>query len=181
MGFPLEKDWDDIRKMPEHPTLQKDFKRSNYTSCSLVKYMEKHKVKQDSKAFLLLQKLLLMDPTKRITSDTAMQDQYFQEEPLPTQDVFHGCPIPYPKREFLTDDENEDKADTNNKQQNNNNQGNHDNNNHGPSAAKRVRISGMPTLPPVTTSSSSSGHGIQNQTNLFPNNQQMAPNFSQRY
>jgi cyclin-dependent kinase 8/11 len=28
MGFPLEKDWDDIRKMPEHPTLQKDFKRS---------------------------------------------------------------------------------------------------------------------------------------------------------
>lgn len=95
--------------------------------------------------------------------------------------VFHGCPIPYPKREFLTDDENEDKADTNNKQQNNNNQGNHDNNNHGPSAAKRVRISGMPTLPPVTTSSSSSGHGIQNQTNLFPNNQQMATNFSQRY
>lgn len=30
MGFPLEKDWDDIRKMPEHPTLQKDFKRSKY-------------------------------------------------------------------------------------------------------------------------------------------------------
>lgn len=48
--------------------------------------MEKHKVKQDSKAFLLLQKLLLMDPTKRITSDQAMQDQYFQEEPLPTQE-----------------------------------------------------------------------------------------------
>jgi cyclin-dependent kinase 8/11 len=93
--------------------------------------------------------------------------------------VFHGCPIPYPKREFLTDDENEDKADTNNKQQNNN-QANHDNNNHGPSAAKRVRISGMPALPPVTTSSSG-GHGIQNQTNLFQNNQQMAPNFSQRY
>lgn len=28
MGFPLDKDWEDIRKMPEHPTLQKDFKRS---------------------------------------------------------------------------------------------------------------------------------------------------------
>jgi hypothetical protein len=28
MGFPLEKDWEDIRKMPEHPTLLKDFKRS---------------------------------------------------------------------------------------------------------------------------------------------------------
>lgn len=45
--------------------------------------MDKHKVKQDSKAFLLLQKLLLMDPTKRISSESAMQDQYFQEEPLP--------------------------------------------------------------------------------------------------
>ncbi|GFU37429.1 cyclin-dependent kinase 8 [Trichonephila clavipes] len=28
MGFPLEKDWEDIKKMPEHTTLMKDFKRS---------------------------------------------------------------------------------------------------------------------------------------------------------
>lgn len=46
--------------------------------------MEKHKIKPDSKAFLLLQKLLLMDPTKRNTSESAMQDPYFSEEPLPT-------------------------------------------------------------------------------------------------
>ena len=26
--------------------------------------------------------------------------------------VFEGKPIPYPKREFLTDDDNDDKADT---------------------------------------------------------------------
>lgn len=32
MGFPLEKDWEDIKKMPEHPTLLKDFKRSKYVS-----------------------------------------------------------------------------------------------------------------------------------------------------
>jgi Protein kinase domain. len=30
MGFPLEKDWEDIKKMPEHPTLLKDFKRTKY-------------------------------------------------------------------------------------------------------------------------------------------------------
>lgn len=30
MGFPLDKDWEDIRKMPEHHTLSKDFKRSKY-------------------------------------------------------------------------------------------------------------------------------------------------------
>lgn len=52
--------------------------------------MERHKIKPESKAFHLLQKLLLMDPNKRITSEQAMQDPYFSEEPLPTQDVFAG-------------------------------------------------------------------------------------------
>ena len=73
MGFPQDKDWEDIRKMPEHPTLLKDFKRSNYTNCSLIKYMERHRIKPDRKDFQLLQKLLIMDPTKRITSEQAMQ------------------------------------------------------------------------------------------------------------
>nr|CAD7406862.1 unnamed protein product [Timema poppensis] len=151
MGFPLEKEWEDIKKMPEHPTLLKDFKRANYSNCSLIKYMDRHKIKPDSKAFHLLQKLLLMDPNKRITSETAMQDAFFQEDPLPTPEtishetvaldhlnrclvtalvsnqafgavpesrgcsgssVFAGCQIPYPKREFLTDDDNEDKSDS---------------------------------------------------------------------
>ncbi|KAJ7409578.1 Cyclin-dependent kinase 8 [Willisornis vidua] len=87
MGFPADKDWEDIKKMPEHSTLMKDFRRNTYTNCSLIKYMEKHKVKPDSKAFHLLQKLLTMDPIKRITSEQAMQDPYFLEDPLPTSDV----------------------------------------------------------------------------------------------
>lgn len=129
--------------MPEHNTLSKDFKRSNYANCSLIKYMERHKIKPDSKAFHLLQKLLLMDPNKRITSEQAMQDPYFQEDPLPTQDVFAGCPIPYPKREFLTDEDQDDnKADNkrpsqNQQQQSGGNVGNH--NDHA-NAAKRARL-----------------------------------------
>ncbi|XP_019740522.1 cyclin-dependent kinase 19 isoform X3 [Hippocampus comes] len=110
MGYPADKDWEDIRKMPEYPTLQKDFRRTTYANSSLIKYMEKHKVKPDSKVFLLLQKLLTMDPTKRITSEQALQDPYFLEDPLPTTDVFAGCQIPYPKREFLNEDEPEEKA-----------------------------------------------------------------------
>uniref|UniRef100_A0AAR2IPZ5 Cyclin-dependent kinase 8 n=1 Tax=Pygocentrus nattereri TaxID=42514 RepID=A0AAR2IPZ5_PYGNA len=106
----IDKDWEDIRKMPEYPTLQKDFRRTTYANSSLIKYMEKHKVKPDSKVFLLLQKLLTMDPTKRITSEQALQDPYFLEEPLPTSDVFAGCQIPYPKREFLNEDEPEEKT-----------------------------------------------------------------------
>ncbi|XP_075720343.1 cyclin-dependent kinase 19 isoform X1 [Rhinoderma darwinii] len=118
MGFPADKDWEDIRKMPEYPTLQKDFRRTTYANSSLIKYMEKHKVKPDSKVFLLLQKLLTMDPTKRLTSDQALLDLYFQEDPLPTSDVFAGCQIPYPKREFLNEDEPEEKADKNQQAQN---------------------------------------------------------------
>lgn len=30
--------------------------------------------------------------------------------------VFAGCPIPYPKREFLTDDDQDDKSDANKRQ-----------------------------------------------------------------
>ncbi|KAM5257331.1 cyclin-dependent kinase 19 isoform 2-T2 [Ctenodactylus gundi] len=122
MGFPADKDWEDIRKMPEYPTLQKDFRRTTYANSSLIKYMEKHKVKPDSKVFLLLQKLLTMDPTKRITSEQALQDPYFQEDPLPTLDVFAGCQIPYPKREFLNEDEPEEKGDKNQQQQQNQHQ-----------------------------------------------------------
>ncbi|XP_030637923.1 cyclin-dependent kinase 19 isoform X3 [Chanos chanos] len=117
MGFPADKDWEDIRKMPEYPTLQKDFRRTTYANSSLIKYMEKHKVKPDSKVFLLLQKLLTMDPTKRITSEQALQDAYFLEDPLPTSDVFAGCQIPYPKREFLNEDEPEEKTEKNQTQQ----------------------------------------------------------------
>ncbi|CAL1273772.1 unnamed protein product [Larinioides sclopetarius] len=166
----IEKDWEDIKKMPEHITLMKDFKRSNYSNCSLIKYMEKHKVKPDSKAFMLLQKLLLMDPTKRITSEQAMQDGYFQEDPLPTQDVFSGYHIPYPKREFLTDDEQEDKSDTN-KTNANNNQGNQDNNNHGPSV-KRVRMAPPPPNTTAATASSQSHMGVQQSSMNFNSGQQ---------
>ena len=89
MGFPQERDWEDIRKMPEHGTLLRDFKKSSYANCSLAKYMEKHKIKPDSKAFLLLQKLLCMDPVRRITSEQAKQDAYFHEEPnVTTEYVF---------------------------------------------------------------------------------------------
>lgn len=63
----------------------------SYANCSLVKYMEKHKVKSDTKAFALLSRLLLMDPNKRLTTETAMQDPYFVEDPLPmTEYAFSG-------------------------------------------------------------------------------------------
>lgn len=117
--------------------------------------MEKHKVKPDSKTFHLLQKLLTMDPIKRISSEQAMQDPYFLEDPLPTSDVFAGCQIPYPKREFLTEEEPEDKGDKKNQQQQQGNNhtngtghpGNQDNSHAQGPPLKKVRV-----VPPTTTS-----------------------------
>ncbi|CAI8003526.1 Cyclin-dependent kinase 8 [Geodia barretti] len=113
MGYPHEKDWEDIRKMPEHGSLVRDFSRMrhNYQGCTLQRYMEKHNVKSDTSAFQLLCRFLVMDPNKRITSEQAMQDPYFSEDPKPCQDVFDGMKIPYPPRKFLSDDDNKDDKD----------------------------------------------------------------------
>ena len=56
--------------------------------------------------------MLIMDPTKRITSEEALEDRFFEESPRPCDDVFEGKPIPYEKRVFLNEDgpaANEDK------------------------------------------------------------------------
>ncbi|XP_033104864.1 cyclin-dependent kinase 8-like [Anneissia japonica] len=152
MGFPQDKDWEDMKKMPEYPTLVKDFSRPTnnpssssssssgngskqltYNSGGLAKYMEKHKVQKDTKGFHLLSKLLIMDPDKRITSEQALEDAYFKEEPTPTADVFGGQPIPYPKRDFLNDTEDgDDKSSSASKAASSNNH-----------AAKRMRVSGQ--------------------------------------
>lgn len=106
MGFPAG-DWEDIKKMPEHITFTKDFRRQDYTQYSLPKYLEKHKIRPDMPSFKLLSKLLIMDPKTRITSAKAMEDEYFQDkvDGLPQEDVFGDDKIVYPKREYLTEEE----------------------------------------------------------------------------
>lgn len=163
--------------------------------------MDRHKIKPDSKAFHLLQKLLLMDPNKRITSEQAMQDPYFSEDPLPTQDVFAGCPIPYPKREFLTDDDQEEKAE--NKQRQNQQQQQQqqqtqqqqqqqpqqqaqssNNDNHG-NPAKRVRLNGPPGHPNQVNQQQipiSQQQEFHQQQMMYNNSsQQQQQNFQQRF
>ncbi|CAF4416842.1 unnamed protein product, partial [Adineta steineri] len=70
--------------------------------------MDRHSVRSDSRAFQLLTRLLTMNPVKRLSALDAMNDAYFKEDPRPTDDVFDSVPIPYPKREYITDDDNTD-------------------------------------------------------------------------
>jgi len=194
MGFPQDKDWEDMRKMPEHPTLVKDFKRTSYQNCSLAKYMDRHRIKADSKPFLLLAKLLIMDPVKRITSEAAMADDYFKEDPPPSSDVFGNYPIPYPKREFLSDDDNDDKQESKQRERNNQQQQRERNTgsamggDSGQPPAKRVRMGGNGgnTGVPVTyhhqVQQQQQHHQHQQQHHMVYNNQQNnSNNYNQRY
>lgn len=52
-----------------------------------------------------------MDPTKRITAEQALEDPYFREDQPPAADVFEGMPIPYPRREFISDEPTDNKND----------------------------------------------------------------------
>lgn len=156
MGYPtIEKDWEDIKKMPEYNQFAKDFKKTNYQNCSLAKYMEKHKLRPDTKEFALLTKLLIMDPVKRITCQQAMDDPYFKDDPKPSDDIFENCKeIPYPKRECIPEEEPEDKDA-------------HKNQHHQP-PDKRIRINGPAPQP------------HQQQQQPGNNNNQNPENYSQR-
>ena len=107
----------DARVRPSHERIQEEqvsstdgpipdttLASSSYVNCNLSTYMEKHKVRSDSRAFQLLISLLTMDPIKRLTGTRstvtlsqpmsssfavaldAMNDGYFKEEPRPTDE-----------------------------------------------------------------------------------------------
>ncbi|CAF0946752.1 unnamed protein product [Brachionus calyciflorus] len=153
MGYPSEKDWEDIKKMPEYNNFAKDFKKTNYQNCSLAKYMEKHKIRSDSKEFILLTKLLTMDPLKRITTQQSMDDIYFKEDPKPTEDAFECFKeIPYPKRECIPEEESDHDKEAQKNQQQQANQHMHQQQHHmtsslQPPPDKRMRMN-PPGAPP---------------------------------
>lgn len=74
MGYPHESDWPEMSRMPEYLKLQKEFKRPQYANCSLQKHMERHKIRSDDSQFNLLQRMLTMDPTRRITVTFSKKD-----------------------------------------------------------------------------------------------------------
>ncbi|CAJ0959105.1 unnamed protein product, partial [Mesorhabditis belari] len=106
MGFPTESDWPDLKKMPEWKRLDQDFQNKKmFANCALHVYFQDKHIQSDRRYFKLLTKLLRMDPERRITCKEAMEDPYFKEDPKPTEDVFKGMEIPYPKREVMKCDE----------------------------------------------------------------------------
>lgn len=78
MGYPTDADWADLKKMPEYQKLTHDFKKQQFANCSLQKHMDRFKIRSDSSTFSLLQKLLTMDPLKRISAEEAMEHQFFK-------------------------------------------------------------------------------------------------------
>ncbi|KAI3410351.1 hypothetical protein GPALN_004452 [Globodera pallida] len=104
LGYPKREEWPDMLRMPGYEKLKDDFAKElhRFKDASLRRHMDKHR--PGDQAFSLLERLLTMDPLKRITAAEAKEHKYFKDSPAPTSDVFSGCDIPYPKREFLKDE-----------------------------------------------------------------------------
>ncbi|TNN19949.1 Cyclin-dependent kinase 8 isoform 2 [Schistosoma japonicum] len=110
MGYPPDDAWVDMKKMPDyHQLLRDSISKKTYGKYSLEGYLEEKKFKVDDKELTLLRRLLTMDPVKRLSAAEAMEDSYFKEGEKPNIDVFGNLPIPYPKREFISDDDADDK------------------------------------------------------------------------
>ncbi|CAL8081973.1 unnamed protein product [Calicophoron daubneyi] len=110
MGYPPDDAWVDMKKMPEYHQLMRDsINKKTYGKYSLEGYLDEKKFKVDERELALLRRLLTMDPVRRPSAAEAMEDQYFKEGEKPNNDVFGNLPIPYPKREFISDDDTDDK------------------------------------------------------------------------
>uniref|UniRef100_A0A1I7S0B1 Cyclin-dependent kinase 8 n=1 Tax=Bursaphelenchus xylophilus TaxID=6326 RepID=A0A1I7S0B1_BURXY len=105
MGYPSEAEWPDLKNMPEYLKLQAEFRRNSFANCSLKKYIESKKLPTDNQQFDLLEKMLTMDPTRRLTAEDALRHPFFKEPPFPTVDVFNGDKIPYERRQFMKDED----------------------------------------------------------------------------
>lgn len=96
-------DWQELELLPNYKRFKDDFKAFKPSNGSLDKYLKIYDQKMShSKAFLISQ-LLKMDPVARISAQQALQSTYFNEEPLPTQNVFAGLDVNFPVREFVKD------------------------------------------------------------------------------
>ncbi|CAH8561383.1 unnamed protein product [Schistosoma turkestanicum] len=110
MGYPPDDAWVDMKKMPDyHQLLRDSISKKTYGKYSLEGYFEEKKFKVDERELALLRRLLTMDPVKRLSAAEAMEDSYFKEGEKPNNDVFGNLPIPYPKREFISDDDSDEK------------------------------------------------------------------------
>ncbi|EUB61397.1 Cell division protein kinase [Echinococcus granulosus] len=103
MGYPSDDVWPDMRKMPDFPQLTRDsITRKAYGKYYLEGYLMEKRLTWD------LQSLLTIDPLRRPSAEDALKHDYFKIGEKPNEDVFGGMPIPYPKREFIADDEPDD-------------------------------------------------------------------------
>ncbi|KAF2078300.1 hypothetical protein CYY_000392 [Polysphondylium violaceum] len=95
LGKPSLEMWPDIKHLPEW---KKIANCENYPNV-LAKHIN---LDEKSAAFDLLSKMILYDPSKRITASDALDHPYFKESPPPCINAFTKGSIPYPHRQPIS-------------------------------------------------------------------------------
>eukprot|EP00045_Choanoeca_perplexa_P016235 m.217456 g.217456 ORF g.217456 m.217456 type:complete len:445 (-) comp17203_c0_seq46:1339-2673(-) len=115
MGMPVssqtrsdrDDSWQGLDAMPRYSKFMEDFKgkRSKFKKCLGEKLRDHRYPKRvnlvDNVCLHFIAKLLRLDPQRRITTEEALEDRYFSEDPPPTQNCFDHCDIEFPRRQML--------------------------------------------------------------------------------
>ncbi|OCH91706.1 kinase-like protein [Obba rivulosa] len=106
LGTPDERDWPGLKDLPEYQNM----KRLDYSD---VEHSYQNRLAEWCQSRIrphqggdLLRQLFIYDPDRRLTAYEALQHKWFQEEPLPSKNVFQSVPAnQIPPHRRITHDE----------------------------------------------------------------------------
>lgn len=103
LGPPDERDWPDLRLMPDYQTLQTMNPTRWKPPLTLRNWWAQHKHLKSDAGYNLLSQLFKYDPNVRLTAYQALHHPWFSEEPLPSHNAFASTKEQYPQRRISDD------------------------------------------------------------------------------
>ncbi|KAI0071967.1 kinase-like protein [Panus rudis PR-1116 ss-1] len=103
LGTPTELDWPDLKFMPEYHNMQ----QMNRYPPHLYQWCNNRHRKPvfPQQGYELLSQLFQYDPARRLTAKEALRHRWFQEDPMPSANIFHGIPVSHiPPQRRITND-----------------------------------------------------------------------------
>lgn len=104
LGIPNESNWQNINNYPEYYSFQQML--NGYSGNSNSNLLNWYKLigGNNKLCYKLLEQLMIYDPNKRLTAESALFHEFFMESPKIVENAFEELSLEYPKRRIYTDD-----------------------------------------------------------------------------